>query len=242
MPITRGKTSSLTFAVLFLAATAATASPVPEDLLEDPGRKRRARSSFLEREAAPFVALRNIPAGGNPDVSGVESVSDTYLRTGGIGRAQVTISASWDYVGYSAAHRCALVNTSPHAFSGNVFVNGVYDSGASWTADATVVITRERNPGDTITADIRGGSVCELYAGVSDVDPFLPCSVNESVIPFTITGGTGRYADSGGSGSLRAVVDTCAVGGLPYDLTSATAPANAADAIVLDEISLRFER
>ena len=215
------------------------AEPVPESLLEDPGRTRRAKTSFLSRESALNVALRNIPAGGNPDVSGLQFESSTYL----FGRSTVTVSASWDYSGYSTAHPCALVNVTPHDFSGNVFVNGVYDPGASWTADGTVTIQRDRRPEDTITGQIRGGSVCELFATPSaEVSPNLPCSVNESLIAFTVTGGTGRYQGVGGSGSLRAVVNSCAIGGLPYDLTTATAPADAADAIVLDQISLRLER
>ena len=139
---------------------------------------------------------------------------------------------------------CALLNLLPHDFSGNVFVNGNYDPANIWTADATVVIERQRNSSDTIIGAIRGGSVCELYAGTATVAPMLPCSVNESLISFTITGGTGRYANYGGSGSLRAVVNTCAVGGRPYDLVSASPvhDVDPADAVVLDQISLRIER
>ena len=73
--------------------------------------------------------------------------------------------------------------------------------------------------------------------------PSLPCSVNESLIAFTITGGTGRYVNYGGSGSLRAVVNTCAIGGLPYDLADLSpVTVDPADAVVLDQISLRIER
>ena len=234
------KYGSLVLAVLLLGSSAVYADP-PEDLLEDPGRNRRPRTSFLLREQAPNVALRSL--GGDPNVSGVESESYAYIKTAGLGRAKVTISASWDYVGYSSAHPCALVNVEPHDFAGNVFQNGVYDPSNTWTAEARIVIERQRNPSDTIVGAIRGGSVCELYAGMATVPPMLPCSVNESLIAFTITGGTGRYANYGGSGSVRAVVNTCAIGGVPYDLTSLSpVPVTPGDAVVLDQISLRIER
>ena len=245
MRLNIGKFGSLVLAMMLLGSSDVYADPLQE-LLEDPGRNRRPRTSFLLREQAPNVALRNIPEGGNADVSGVESVSYAYLKTAGLGRAKVTISASWDYVGYSSAHPCALVNVEPHDFSGNVFTGGVYDENNSWTAAATIVIERQRNPGDTITGQIRGGNVCELYAGTAPASPplpSLPCSVNESLIAFTITGGTGRYVDYGGSGSVRAVVNTCAIGGVPYDLTSLSpVPVTPGDAVVLDQISLRIER
>ena len=236
-------TGSLGLAILLLGSSVVYADP-PQNILEDPGRNRRPRASFLLREEAPKIALRNIPTGGNANVSGVESVSYAYLKTAGLGRAKVTISASWDYVGYSSAHPCALLNVLPHDFSGNVFVNGNYDPANIWTADATVVIKRQRNSSETIIGAIRGRRVYELYAGTATDAPMLPCSVNESLISFTITGGTGRYANYGGSGSLRAVVNTCAVGGLPYDLVSASLVpgVDPADAVVLDQISLRIER
>ena len=237
------KSGSLVLVMLLLGSSAVYADP-PPDLLEDPGRNRRPRTSFLLREEAPNIALRNIPAGANANVSGVESVSYAYLKTAGLGRAKVTVSASWDYVGYSSAHPCALVNVLPHDFAGNVFVDGSYDLTNTWTAEATVVIERQRNSNDTIIGSIRGGSVCELYAGTATVTPMLPCSVNESLISFTITGGTGRYEGYGGSGSLRAVVNTCAVGGVPYDLATASPSPSVdpTDAVVLDQISLRIER
>ena len=112
-------TGSLVLVVLLLGSSVVSAELDPK-LLEDPGRNRRPRTSFLLREQAPNVALRNIPEGGNADASGIQSVSHAYLKTAGLGRAKVTISASWDYVGYSSAHPCALVNVEAHDFLGNV--------------------------------------------------------------------------------------------------------------------------
>lgn len=89
------------------------------------------------------------------------------------------------------------MNITPHTF----LATNPPGSGP-FTTDATVTITNKK--GDQIFGSIRGGSVCEIA-----VDPGPPCTTNEGVTTFEITGGTGKFASASGSGVLCRIFNFC---------------------------------
>ncbi len=124
-----------------------------------------------------------------------------FAQIGGIGDSEVFFSASWDWGAYDGTrHPCALIEKVGHIFATDL------NPGANfllpWTSTALVVITH--NSGAVINAIITGGSVCE----VAVPGPSGSGTNNEWYIGFEVTGGTMRFADAVGTGTIHFFFDS----------------------------------
>jgi len=120
-------------------------------------------------------------------------------KIGGIGDSVVSFSASWDWNTYSADYSCALVETVGHDFTTDLIPTSPTYLMA-WSSTAMVTITHKS--GAVITADITGGSVCEITV-------FGPgMSINEWNINFKVNGGTKRFMGATGTGTIHFFFDS----------------------------------
>jgi hypothetical protein len=121
----------------------------------------------------------------------------SLAQIGGIGDSVVNFSASWDWNAYDGTdHPCALVEKVGHDF----FVDVI--NGGSWSSTGMVTITHKS--GALITARVTGGSVCE----VAVPGPSGGGSNNEWNINFEVIGGTKRFADATGTGTIHFFFDS----------------------------------
>ena len=144
----------------------------------------------------------SIAAGGDGTNAGFVGSATGNIE--GLGAVTVLASTSWDWGSYRGSevpgppelevHRCALFNTTPHTFTNAQSFTGLF------TATATVTITTKN--GDVISGKIVGGSNCELYDSSN-----LYTGINESLVSFEITGGTGKFDSASGTGFLRSAFD-----------------------------------
>lgn len=121
------------------------------------------------------------------------------LQIGGLGQSDVKFSASWDWSAYNGDHPCALVEKVPHTFIANVLE---LPSIVPWESDAAVTITHKS--GALITADITGGSVCEVAVPGANGSG----SNNEWIINFEVNGGTKRFTEATGTGTIHFFFDS----------------------------------
>ena len=120
---------------------------------------------------------------------------------GGIGNSVVNFSASWDWNTYDGTdHPCALVEKASHVFTLDLIPGSNFLM--PWTSNATVTITHKS--GAVILAKITGGSVCE----VAVPGPSGSGSNNEWNINFEVTGGTKRFTDATGTGTIHFFFDS----------------------------------
>ncbi len=120
---------------------------------------------------------------------------------GGIGTSEVSFSASWDWNTYDGTdHPCALVEKVGHIFTLDLIPGPNFLM--PWTSTATVTITHKS--GAVILAKVTGGSVCE----VAVPGPSGSGSNNEWNINFEVTGGTKRFADAVGTGTIHFFFDS----------------------------------
>ena len=116
-------------------------------------------------------------------------------KIGGIGDSEVFFSASWDWGLHNSSHPCALVEIVDHDFTNDLLFGG------AWTSTAEVIITHKS--GAEIDAIITGGSVCEVVNPGPNGG-----TINEWYIAFEVTGGTKRFADAVGTGTIHFFFDS----------------------------------
>lgn len=182
-----------------VAAGAALAQPVHA--------QRRARTGLLNPTQILFAGSHFDPAN-NPNAGTVVQGSGRVPR---LGKVLVTVSSSWDWSAFSADHPCALMNKTAKTLNDNLGGTGQF------TADATITFVKLHrgtpDPSSTLTANIIGGSVCELQT----LQPPCPTgdpgpTISEGIAAFEIDGssGSGAFAGiTGGSGLIRTRFDSC---------------------------------
>ena len=136
-------------------------------------------------------------AGGDGRTAG--SQGTLFVQIGGIGDSEVFFSASWDWAAYlGTRHPCALVDINVQHLKFDFIQN--FSTG--WDSTAEVIITHKS--GAVINAKITGGSVCE----VAVPGPSGFGSNNEWYIAFEVTGGTKRFTDAVGTGTIHFFFDS----------------------------------
>lgn len=162
----------------------------------------------ITHAASHFVSTDGVTAG-------AEITSQGNVE--GLGKVEVTVSASWDWGLYSTGHRCALMNTNLVTLD-----HDFVPSFVPWDAEATITITTKK--GDQIFGEVVGGSVCELAWIDASGDRHEPGTIpgddvvgtdNEGLTSYEITGGTGKFEDAFGSALTRSVADS-SPGGLGF--------------------------
>jgi len=165
----------------------------------------KGKSGIIKGSITDHASSHFIAEGGDGRTAGSEG--SLFAQIGGIGDSEVLFSASWDWghapapigpgdVGYDGTrHPCALVDINPQ-----VLIFDFIDFGNPWTSTAEVTITHKS--GAVIEANITGGSVCEITVFGSLQ------SINEWNINFEVVGGTKRFIDAAGSGTIHFFFDS----------------------------------
>ena len=211
------------FSILLLSLAVLVPSLAVADPFAGPPKRRKAHPSVLGQEYSQAVAVHSATYGGDGTHAGAITTAEGGVR--GLGNAIITVSASWDWGLYGPEHPCALVEVTPRSFAAGNLPSGPFNT------DATINFTR-RNGKDSAMAAIRGGSVCEISTGVG---PYGPCTVNEAIFTFELTGGTGKWAQRKGSGTMRSVLDGCQIS--PFNLPPVAVPS---EAVLIDDIYTRI--
>jgi len=138
-----------------------------------------------------------------------------------IGHATVEVSACWDWGRSTPEGETNEIYTSDHQGALVVTTSQWFGDNKDWTTgsgpfECTATITITDGSGNEMWGDITGGSVYELVV----FSPPDTNSINEWLIHFTVSGGTGDFENAKGTGIYRLVWDAHNGPGNPYsDIT-----------------------
>lgn len=188
---------------------------------------KKTKQGLLENETLLAYASTSGSGGNSGRIWSAEGTIE------GIGKAEVLVSASWNWSFYNGDHPAALVNSSTVDFdgcrTGKVCAAGTDYSGSADLTQGVVpgpltddyangkvrrghpdgfrtdaTVTITNGEGDEIHGDIVGGSVTEIAVPGTGGGG----SINEWFISFDIDGGTGEFAPATGSGYVHMVFDS----------------------------------